>query len=57
MHAKIGASEATCGAAAPPAPPLGLIFRPGALACMGILGMLVLDFYSLELASDSPKCA
>ena len=46
----------TQGAPAPPAPPLGLIFRLGAFACMGILEMLVSDFYSLGLASDIPRC-
>ena len=53
---RLGASRAMGGAAAPLAPPLGLIFCPGALACMLILGMLVLDFYSLESVSHSPKC-
>jgi hypothetical protein len=40
------------GCAPPPAPPLGLIFHLGALACMGILGMLVSYFYSLESECD-----
>ena len=58
MHAKIGGQRSrgwcgrTMGEPAPPAPPLGLIFCPGALACMGILGMLVSDFYSLESQRD-----
>ena len=58
MHVKIMGQRSrgwygrTMGAPAPPAPPLGLIFCPGALACLGILGMLVSGFYSLESQHD-----
>ena len=58
MHAKIRGERSrgwygrTLGAPAPLAPPLGLIFHLGALACMGILGMLVSGFYSLESQRD-----
>ena len=58
MHAKIGGQRShgwydhTMGAPTPLAPPLGLIFCLGALACIGILGMLVSDFYSLESQHD-----
>ena len=58
MHVKIGGQQSkgwcsrTYGALAPPTPPFGLIFHPSALACMGILGMLVSDFYSLESQHD-----
>ena len=41
----------TMGAPAPPAPLLGLIFHPGALAYVVILGMLVLGFDSTGSAS------
>ena len=55
MHAKIGASEATCGAAAPPAPPLGSRFHPSSFACMELLVMLVSDFYSAGSQHDRAK--
>jgi hypothetical protein len=46
----------TMDAPAPPSPPTGLDFRPGACACMVILEMLVSDFYSVGLASDRVRC-
>ena len=62
IHARIegqrshGWCGSTMGAPAPPGPPPGLEFHQGACACMVILEMLVLDFYSLGSASDSPRC-
>jgi len=49
---RLGVSGAMSCALAPLAPPLGLSLCPGAHACMGILGMLVLDSYSTVSQRD-----
>jgi hypothetical protein len=62
IHARIEGQRShrwcgrTMGAPAPLGPPPRLGSRPSACACMVILEMLVLDFYSLGSASDSPRC-